>query len=91
MIRAEEAKFHKDFTTGATLLKKDFAEYLRSTGIGDMVNNLAKKGMHYADFSIPDKYDSIAEEYLKELGYDVTIYKVGNVREGYYLAAQIRW
>lgn len=91
MIKAEEAKFYKDIATGIPLLKKKFAEYLRQAGIGDMVLTLARKGEHYATFPIPSQYDGVAEEYLKELGYEVTMYKQGNVREGYFLAAQIRW
>lgn len=91
MIRAEEAKMHREMANGDTILKKYFAEYLRQAGVGEMVITLAKKGEHYATFPIPSKYDGVAEEYLKELGYEVTMYKQGNVREGYFLAAQIRW
>lgn len=91
MIRAEEAKMHREKATGDLIIKKCFAEYLRQAGIGDMVITLAKKGEHYATFSIPSKYDDVAEDYLKELGYEVTMYKQGNFREGYFLVAQIRW
>lgn len=91
MIRAEEAKIYREMANGDTILKKNFAEYLRQAGIGDMVLTLARKGEHYATFSIPSQYDGVVEEYLKELGYEVTMYKQGNVREGYFLAAQIRW
>ncbi len=91
MIRAEEAKMHREKATGDSILKKYFAEYLRQAGVGEMVIALAKKGERCATFPIPSQYDGIAEEYLKELGYAVTMYKQGNVREGYFLAAQIRW
>lgn len=53
MIKAEEAKFYKDIATGIPLLKKNFAEYLRKAGIGDMVLTLARKGEHYATFPNP--------------------------------------
>lgn len=92
MIKAEEAKFYKDIATGIPLLKKKFAEYLRQAGIGDMVLTLARKGEHYANFYIPMEFESVAESYLRDdLGYDVTMYKDGNVREGWCLVAQIRW
>lgn len=91
MIRAEEAKMHREMANGDTILKKYFAEYLRQAGVGEMVIALAKKGERCATFPIPSKYDGVAEEYLKELDYAVTMYKQGNVREGYFLAAQIRW
>ena len=92
MIRAEEAKFYKDIATGIPLLKKKFAEYLRQAGIGDMVLSIAKSGVRYADFRVPIEYEPVAESYLREdLGYDVTIYKQGNAREGYLFSVQIRW
>lgn len=92
MIRAEEAKIYREMANGDTILKKYFAEWLRRVGIGDMVLSIAKSGVRYADFRIPIEYEPVAESYLREdLGYDVTMYKQGNVREGYFLAAQIRW
>lgn len=92
MTRASEARFYREMANGDTILKKKFAEYLRQAGIGDMVLTLAKKGEHYANFYIPIEFESIAESYLRDdLGYDVTMYEDGNVREGWCLVAQIRW
>ena len=92
MIRAEEAKMHREKASGDSIVKKFFAEYLRQDGVGEMVIPLAKKGEHYANFYIPIEFESIAESYLRDdLGYDVTMYKDGNVREGWCLVAQIRW
>ena len=92
MTRASEARFYREMANGDTILKKNFAEYLRQAGVGDMVITLAKKGEHYANLFIPMEYETVAESYLKDdLGYDVTMYKDGNVREGWHLAAQIRW
>lgn len=92
MIKAEEAKFYREMANGDTILKKNFAEYLRKAGIGDMVLTLARKGEHYANFYVPIEFESVAESYLRDdLEYDVTIYKQGNACEGYLFSVQIRW
>lgn len=73
MITADGARIHSNIANSTEELKIRFKQWLQDVGVGAAVVNVAKAGAYSYTFGIPSRFASIAEEYLKELGYKVTI------------------
>ena len=75
MITADGAKIHSDIANSTEELKIRFKQWLQDVGVGTAVINVAKAGAYSYTFGLPNRFMPVAEEYLKELGYKVTITK----------------
>lgn len=73
MITAEGAKIHSNIANSSEELKIRFKHWLQDVGVGSAVVNVAKAGAYSYTFGVPNRFMPVAEEYLKELGYKVTI------------------
>lgn len=73
MISAYGAKIHSGIANSSEELKIKFKQWLQYVGVGTAVVNVAKAGGYSYTFGIPSWFKPVAEEYLKELGYKVTL------------------
>lgn len=74
MITASGAKIYSDIANSPEELKMNFNQWLNDMQVGTSVVNAAKAGAYNYTFGIPNRFLSIAEDYLKELGYKVVIF-----------------
>lgn len=73
MITAEGVRIYSDIANSTEELKIRFKQWLQDVGVGTAVINVAKLGAYSYTFGVPNRFASIAEEYLNELGYKVTM------------------
>lgn len=74
MITAEEAKMHCEKANSTEELKIRFKQWLQDAGVRTEVINVANAGYYSYTFGMPHRFALIAEDYLKELGYKVTMF-----------------
>lgn len=74
MITANDVKIYSDIANSTEELKIRFKQWLQDVGVGTAVINVAKAGYYSYTFGIPHRFALIAEDYLKELGYKVTMF-----------------
>lgn len=73
LITANGAKIHSAIANSTKELEIRFKQWLQFSGVGSAVINVAKAGGYSYTFGIPNRFVSIAEDYLEELGYKVTM------------------
>lgn len=73
MVTADGAKLYSSIANSTEELKIRFKQWLQDVGVGTAVINVAKAGAYSYTFGVPNRFMPVAEEYLKELGYKVTL------------------
>jgi hypothetical protein len=73
LITANDVKVYSAIANSTEELKIRFKQWLRDVGVETAVINVAKAGAYSYTFGVANRFIPIAEEYLKELGYKVTL------------------
>ena len=73
MVTADGAKIYSDIANSTEELKIRFKHWLQDVGLGTAIINVAKAGAYSYTFGVPNRFLPVAEGYLKELGYKVTM------------------
>lgn len=73
MVTADGAKIYSSIANSSEELKIRFKQWLQDVRVGTAIINVAKAGAYSYTFGVPNRFMPVAEEYLKELGYKVTL------------------